>query len=1218
MAPFLAGRRPGATAFLSGAFRARSVRSIERIQFDRVHPLDTPLATEVRQTEKNEWSHRPLTTLKSCLPSPPPIFVIRAPASNRTCGRRVAEPTVRSLGACGPNCWKSAQSPSFHAGDFSTHGGSARRLCTNAAPQGSDGCAIDSQRESNSPEEPKTARRDGGQYFYVPVLIVGAGPIGLSLALLLRRMRVPFLVVERDEEARCQPKAHYCSSRSMEVWRMLGHLDEAVENEVPSLDVWKHFSYCTHLVGSRNHPRPNIAARDHFSNAYTFKLPDGRTRYFEGNSPCRVMHLPQHILLPLLYARLHSGVRQESEDCLGTWSALPAPSLTLTSLSTRNILAETECMRQEEPSDFGNRSSVAHKQSPESSSPEQLPRASSPDTPEILFRTEWLSATTVEKKRDSLSRRASPTQSLPDPRPASFVRSKLLSRALAGAKAPQEIHVDSAFVVACDGANSCVATQLPGYHREGVDCLQRLVNITFISRHLAALIQSHEVLRAQDDTPSRSPRSTVISSATPPPSMLYYVMNADVIGVVVLHSLSRGEFVAHIPFFAPHERAREDFPVSVCEEIVHRLAGLRLRDVRIVEARGWTMAAKVSNSFLGSFPLDDASPNSGQNLSEERGRHCESLSFAAREGQAEQKGKEETKANVSLHRILLAGDAAHQLPPAGGLGMNLGMGDVVGLAWRLGQLYARRNAAFFPQGKSEEENSGKQGRKETRGKEREVEVERQHDIEGRKERTDEETARRLLQSYDEERRLVAKYTCSVAVDNFSRGLNAPSELGLDWSTGQALSSRLDEAAQTVARLFSHARSIVMSLRSEEASGEQARLSPLLPPEASQAPAAVAKRILQLALQTGRQQVMLCQRWLPHVWGKRVEAVKTILQDENRNLSLHYPGADLAYAYTASQLYRHSDAGHSHSGPAVMVSESPLAYRPTSWRGCRVPHAWLYAASPGGVYSERGSDDQTERTVFRLSTVDIPLLHDPPCAYSFLLFSQHHLPAVVSAIRAHHLGLQPQSSFHSSSSSSPCSSSSCGGGSLSCTESGGFAEAFCVCWESVGDRDSLFESAEWIRLDRRPLVLDGARLSRLGRLSLASLFGEEREENGELKRQETNASNPRDTTAVRWLWSADSTREKFLELLREARVKDGAGHISVEDLLLVLRPDGHILEVRHLQPTEKAGVETAVETPQGSSAAKKQNAPTNTHEKSEEATQHQTVEAVVKDILQRLP
>lgn len=35
----------------------------------------------------------------------------------------------------------------------------------------------------------------------------------------------------------------------------------------------------------------------------------------------------------------------------------------------------------------------------------------------------------------------------------------------------------------------------------------------------------------------------------------------------------------------------------------------------------------------------------------------------------------------------------------------------------------------------------------------------------------------------------------------------------------------------------------------------------------------------------------------------MENVKHILNNEDRNLSLHYPGADLAYAYTASALYR---------------------------------------------------------------------------------------------------------------------------------------------------------------------------------------------------------------------------------------------------------------------------------------------------------------------------
>lgn len=57
-------------------------------------------------------------------------------------------------------------------------------------------------------------------------------------------------------------------------------------------------------------------------------------------------------------------------------------------------------------------------------------------------------------------------------------------------------------------------------------------------------------------------------------------------------------------------------------------------------------------------------------------------------------------------------------------------------------------------------------------------------------------------------------------------------------------------------------------------------------------------------------MVLCRDWLPGIWSKRVKNVKDILGNENRNLSLHYPGADLAYAYTSSELYRHPErTGH---------------------------------------------------------------------------------------------------------------------------------------------------------------------------------------------------------------------------------------------------------------------------------------------------------------------
>lgn len=41
-------------------------------------------------------------------------------------------------------------------------------------------------------------------------------------------------------------------------------------------------------------------------------------------------------------------------------------------------------------------------------------------------------------------------------------------------------------------------------------------------------------------------------------------------------------------------------------------------------------------------------------------------------------------------RVMLAGDAAHQIPPTGGHGMNLGIGDAEGLAWRIEALLRGR------------------------------------------------------------------------------------------------------------------------------------------------------------------------------------------------------------------------------------------------------------------------------------------------------------------------------------------------------------------------------------------------------------------------------------------------------------------------------------------------------------------------------------------------
>lgn len=55
-----------------------------------------------------------------------------------------------------------------------------------------------------------------------PVLIVGGGPVGLTLALLLDRFGIDHLVVERAPTTTDHPKARGLSARSMELYRVLG------------------------------------------------------------------------------------------------------------------------------------------------------------------------------------------------------------------------------------------------------------------------------------------------------------------------------------------------------------------------------------------------------------------------------------------------------------------------------------------------------------------------------------------------------------------------------------------------------------------------------------------------------------------------------------------------------------------------------------------------------------------------------------------------------------------------------------------------------------------------------------------------------------------------------------------------------------------------------------------------------------------------------------
>lgn len=67
----------------------------------------------------------------------------------------------------------------------------------------------------------------------VPVLIVGGGPVGLSMALALARQNVKSIVIEREPQFTNHPKARGVNVRTMELFRQWGNAKELLNHELP-------------------------------------------------------------------------------------------------------------------------------------------------------------------------------------------------------------------------------------------------------------------------------------------------------------------------------------------------------------------------------------------------------------------------------------------------------------------------------------------------------------------------------------------------------------------------------------------------------------------------------------------------------------------------------------------------------------------------------------------------------------------------------------------------------------------------------------------------------------------------------------------------------------------------------------------------------------------------------------------------------------------------
>src|SRR5205807_941995 len=88
-------------------------------------------------------------------------------------------------------------------------------------------------------DHPRAARRDPGQglswsLMDTEVLIVGAGPTGLTLTVDLGMRGIRCTIVEQKEAPQFLPKMERCNARSMEIYRRMGLADRFRAAGLPS------------------------------------------------------------------------------------------------------------------------------------------------------------------------------------------------------------------------------------------------------------------------------------------------------------------------------------------------------------------------------------------------------------------------------------------------------------------------------------------------------------------------------------------------------------------------------------------------------------------------------------------------------------------------------------------------------------------------------------------------------------------------------------------------------------------------------------------------------------------------------------------------------------------------------------------------------------------------------------------------------------------------
>ncbi|MGW0631501.1 FAD-dependent monooxygenase [Streptomyces sp. NPDC002758] len=152
----------------------------------------------------------------------------------------------------------------------------------------------------------------------VPVLIVGAGPSGLTSALALARYGIDVLLVEKHAGTAHTPRAHIVNQRTVEIMRHLGIEDRLLAAATPQ-DMMRNSLWVTSLAGQE------VARLESWGAG-----PDRATEY-RAASPSPMVNCPQTVFEPMLLdavteagcdVRFEHVFESFSEDELGVVSTV--------------------------------------------------------------------------------------------------------------------------------------------------------------------------------------------------------------------------------------------------------------------------------------------------------------------------------------------------------------------------------------------------------------------------------------------------------------------------------------------------------------------------------------------------------------------------------------------------------------------------------------------------------------------------------------------------------------------------------------------------------------------------------------------------------------------------------------------------------------------------------------------------------------------------------